>query len=119
MSNTLILIRADSNNKIMNALADIERHANLKVLGNPKLIDKKLADKTAEKILKSPIKDKSRICALVRVEADATLAITRIRKIHPPAHLIVISNEYKEYTMLEEKFDILPKFKGFYSHKKK
>ena len=45
----LILIRADTQEKLLNALADIERHANLKIAGKPKLIDTKKADMTLQR----------------------------------------------------------------------
>ncbi|MEN6328999.1 MAG: DUF356 domain-containing protein [Methanobacteriaceae archaeon] len=115
---SLIMIRADSKDKILNSLADMERHAKLKINGSPRTIEPKIADKTAKSIMKQDLKFKSSQSVLVRVEGNTTKSIVQIRKIHPPAHLMVISEEYPEYKALKSKFQNLPHFKGYYSHKK-
>ena len=114
---SLIMIRADSKAKILNSLADMERHARLKINGTPRIIESKIADETAKRIMKQNLKFKSSHSVLVRVEGDTTRSIVQIRKIHPPAHLMVISEEYPEYDDMESKFQNLPYFKGYYSHK--
>jgi hypothetical protein len=111
------MIRADSKDKILNSLADIERHAQLKINGAPRILEPKIADETAKKIMKQNLKFKSSQAVLVRVEGDTTRSIIQIRKIHPPAHLVVISEEYPEYEAMKSKFQNLPHFKGYYSHK--
>jgi hypothetical protein len=116
---TLILIRGENQPKILNSLADIERHAKLKINGTPRIIDPKVADKYAQMIIKDKLRSKSKIAVLVSVQDDATSSIVRIRKIHPPAHIIVISKEYPEWKDLKKIFSTLPTLKGYYSAKKK
>lgn len=113
----LILIRATSNKKILNTLADLERHADLKILGNPKILKKEHADEIAENILKIPLKTKTIVAVGVHVEESTTLSIMRVKKIHPPAHVIVISDEYSDFEKLSELMNKAPKFKGYYSNK--
>ena len=55
----LVLIRGENNAKILNAIADLERHANLNLTTKPKKIDAKYADKIVENILKAPLRTKS------------------------------------------------------------
>ncbi len=95
----------------------MERHARLKILGKPKLLDNKSADALVESILKTKLRYKSKLAAAVKVEQDATLSIVKIRKIHPPAHLVVVSNEYKEYESLKSEMKNAPIFRGYYSPK--
>lgn len=114
---TLILIRADNQGKLLNAIADIERHANLKIAGKPKIVDTEIADKLAKGILKQNLRTKCEIAALVKVLDDTTKSIMHIKKIHPPAHLVVISEEYKEFEEIKKMFNRLPVLKGYYSHK--
>ncbi|HNS25287.1 MAG: DUF356 domain-containing protein [Euryarchaeota archaeon] len=116
---SLIMVRADSRDKILNSLADIERHAKLKIKGNPRIIQSKMADETAKRIMNQNLKFKSSHSVLVLVESDTTQSIVQIRKIHPPAHLMVISEEYPEYAAMNSEFQNLPHFKGYYSHKKR
>ncbi|MGB9979920.1 DUF356 domain-containing protein [Methanobacterium sp.] len=114
---TLILIRANNQGKILNAIADIERHANLKIAGKPKIVDPQIADKLAKGILKQNLRTQCEIAALVKVLDDTTKSIMHIKKIHPPAHLVVISEEYKEFEEIKKMFNRLPVLKGYYSHK--
>lgn len=116
---TLILIRAENQGKILNSLADIERHAELKINGKPRIIDSKIADKYVQRIIKDKLRSKSKIAVLVSVEDNTTRSIVRIRKIHPPAHIMVISNEYPEWEDLKKVYGTLPLLKGYYSAKKK
>jgi hypothetical protein len=113
----LILIRADSQGKLLNALADIERHADLKIAGKPKIIDPKTADRIAKGILKQNLRSKCEIAVLVKVLEDITKSIMHIKKIHPPAHIVVISDEYKEFEEIKQLYNRLPPLKGYYSHK--
>lgn len=115
----LILIKADNHKKILNAMADLERHANLKIIGKPKILPRKLADEAIEGILKQKLRSKSKWAVMVKVEEGVTPSIMQIKKIHPPAHLVVLSKEYDDYQKLEDIFDELPLLKGYYSHKNK
>lgn len=113
----LILIRANSQGKILNALADIERHANLKIAGKPKIVNPHIADKLAKGILKQNLRTKCEMAALIKVLEDTTKSIMHIKKIHPPAHLVVISDEYDEFEEIKQMYNKLPVLKGYYSHK--
>lgn len=113
----LILIRAEEQGKLLNTLADIERHAGLKINGKPRIIESKKADQIATKILKQKIRSRSAIAVLVKVVDDTTKSIVHIRKIHPPAHVVVISEEYAEFKELEKSFNKLSPIRGYYSHK--
>jgi uncharacterized protein len=115
----LILIRAEDQGKLLNTIADIERHAGLKLAGKPRIVNPKKADEIAGNILKQHLRSKSNIAVLIRVEDDTTKSIVQIRKIHPPAHVIVISEEYSEFKALMEAFHGLIYLKGYYSHKNK
>ena len=82
---SIILIRAASKKKLLNALADLERHASLKIAGKPRMLDAKKADYLAEKILKQKVRTESQIAVILRVLEDDTLSIMQIKKyIHQP-----------------------------------
>lgn len=114
---SLIILRAENQAKLLNSLADIERHAGLKIMGKPRLLENKYADVLAEKILKKKLKMKSKVAVVVRVQQDATLSIMRVKKIHPPAHIIIVSDEYDEFASLKDQMAHAPALKGYYSHK--
>lgn len=115
----LILVRGKNNSKLLNAIADIERHANLNLITKPKKVDAKFADEIVEKILKAPLRTKSNVATAFHVKEDITLAILQIKKIHPPAHVVVVSDEYDGYKELNESISNSKVFKGYYSNKSK
>ena len=115
----LILIRGENNSKLINAIADMERHGNLNLITKPKVVDAKFADSIVEGILNSQLKTKSNVATAFFVKEDTTLSIIQIKKIHPPAHVVVVSDEYAAYSKLEYvRFQILLN-SGFYKEKKK
>lgn len=115
----LILIRGENNSKLLNAIADMERHGNLNLATKPKIIDAKFADSLVEKILNSKIRTSSKVATAFFVKEDITLSIMQIKKIHPPAHVVVVSDEYDVFNQLKNKLNNAPDFKGYYSHKAK
>ncbi|MDI6645104.1 MAG: DUF356 domain-containing protein [Methanobacteriaceae archaeon] len=114
---SLILIRALNKSKLLNSISDVERYANLKLIGKPKLISSEKADKIAEKILKQKLRTESRISAIINVKAETTKTIMQIKKIHPPAHITVISEEYDDYNHITELYENLAQLDGYYSPK--
>jgi hypothetical protein len=109
----LILIRGENGPKLLNAIADIERHANLKIISDPKVISAAIADDIVERILKVPLRSKSRSATAFFVREDITLSIMQVKTIHPPAHVIVVSDEYDEYEQLNAILDECPDLKGY------
>lgn len=57
----LILVRGENNSKLLNAIADMERHGNLNLMTKPKMIDSSFADSLVEDILNSKLKTKSNV----------------------------------------------------------
>ena len=112
-----ILLRADNQSKILNALADIERHAKLNIIGKPRILKNTFADCIAEKILKTKLRNKSQISVAVQVKEDTTKSILQVKKIHAPAHIIIVSEEYPEYKLLKSELLNAKSLRGYYSHK--
>lgn len=115
----LILIRGENNSKLLNAISDIEHHANLNLISQPKDIDSNFADSLVENILNSELRTKSSVATAFFVKEDTTLSILQVKKIHPPAHVVVVSSEYDGYKKLEQKMDSSKPFQGYHSHKAK
>lgn len=115
----LILVRGENNSKLLNAISDMERHGNLNLISKPKVIDANFADSLVESILNSTLRTKSAVATAFFVQEDTTLSIMQIKKIHPPAHVVVVSDEYDGYNKLEKLLDEAPLFQGYHSHKAK
>ena len=97
----LILVRGENNSKLLSAVSDMERHGNLTLITKPKVIDASFADSLVEGILNSKLKTKSNVAIAFFVKEDTTLSIMQVKKIHPPAHVVVVSDEYGAYSKLE------------------
>ena len=66
----LILIRGETNSKLLNAIADMERHGNLNLVTKPKVVDSNFADSIVEKILNSKLRTKSKVATAFFVKED-------------------------------------------------
>lgn len=118
MLNTMVLIRTDSFDKAMVALADLVRYGGMEIRGKPRIISPALSDWAFEKIVGEKPKKKYRAHVIAQVNLPPAKAIGRLREIHPPAHIIVIppeSNVHKELLKMWGTFELL---KGFYPPKK-
>ena len=115
----LILIRGESDAKLLNAIGDIEHHASLNIISQPKVVDSYFADSLVEEILNSELKTKSSVATAFFVKEDPTLSIIQIKKIHPPAHVVVVSDEYEGYDRLDGFLDEAEAFQSYRSHKAK
>ncbi|MBR4448083.1 DUF356 domain-containing protein [Methanobrevibacter sp.] len=113
----LILVRGENNSKLLNAITDMERHGNLTLTTKPKVIDASFADSLVEGILNSKLKTKSNVAIAFFVKEDTTLSIMQVKKIHPPAHVVVVSDEYGAYSKLEYVLNKADNFQGYNSVK--
>ena len=86
---------------MLSAISDLERHGNLNLISSPKSVDPNFADNLVEGILNSELKTKSNVATAFFVREDTTLSIMQVKKIHPPAHVVVVSDEYDAYSKLE------------------
>lgn len=115
----LILIRAMNKKKALNGLADLERHAKLTIIGKPKKISVDKIHDVTKRVIKQEPRSDIKIAILVKVEESTTTSIMNLRKIHPPVHVIVISEEYDEYEYLDKEYQKAKIFEGYYSLKNK
>lgn len=115
----LILVRGENNSKLLSAISDMERHGNLNLVTKPKVIDANFADSLVESILNSTLRTKSSVATAFFVREDTTLSIVQVKKIHPPAHVVVVSDEYDGYSELVSILDDAEDFPGYHSNKAK
>ena len=113
----LILVRGESNSKLLSAVSDMERHGNLTLTTKPKVVDAKFADSLVEGILNSELKTKSNVAIAFFVKEDTTLSNMQVKKIHPPAHVVVVSDEYDAYSKLEYVLNNAEEFNDYHSTK--
>ena len=113
----LILVRGENKSKLLSAISDMERHGNLTLVSKPKVISAEFADSLVEQILKAKLKTKSNVATAFFVKEDTTLSILKIKQIHPPAHIVVVSPEYKGHDELEEKLTIAHEMEGYKTYR--
>ncbi len=114
---TFILIRADSFDKAMIALADAVRYGGLKILGDPRIIHPTFSDWILEDVTGEKPKKAFRSHVAARVEGEAGLVIDRVRRIHPPAHVLVVPRDTKAWKELSNLWGTFEKLRGFHPPK--
>ncbi|HIH71928.1 MAG: Uncharacterized protein XD43_1310 [Thermococcales archaeon 44_46] len=118
MLNTMVLIRTDSFDKALVALADLVRYGGMEIRGKPRIIPPALSDWAFEKIVGEKPKKKYRAHVIAQIDLPPAKAIGRLREIHPPAHIIVIppdSPVHRELLKMWGTFEVL---RGFYPPKR-
>lgn len=106
--NSFAVVRADDISKVKTALCDLIRYAGLSFVGKPKKLEPTFADNILIHVMKSPLKCTCGAASIVTLNEEASAAIGRLRKIHPPAHVIIVSPRHEIYYELEDYIDILP-----------
>ena len=106
--NSMAVVRADDASKVKIALYDLVRYANLTFSDRARKLEPTFADNILTHIMKSPLKACCLAAAIVPLQDQASIAIGRLRKIHPPAHVIIVSPRHEIYHELVNYVDILP-----------
>lgn len=106
--NSFAVVRADDIDKVHVALYDLIRYAHLTFAGKAKRLEPAFADNILVHVMNSPLKISCEAASIVPLDEEASAAIGRLRKIHPPAHIIIVSPRHEIYHELSNYIDILP-----------
>lgn len=101
------VIRADNRDKLETALSDLENHANLELSNHPKKIESNKADEILVEILNSPLKQQCNDTAVCELQEDPASVINTIKGIHPPAHIVVVSERHNIFDPLSDRYEEL------------
>lgn len=106
--NSMAVVRGDDAAKVRIALYDLVRYAHMTFADSVRKLEPTFADNILIHIMKSPLKACCTAAAIVPLVDQASVAIGRLRKIHPPAHVIIVSPRHEIYHELANYVDILP-----------
>jgi len=112
------LVRADNSDKVKIALHDLERYGDIQFSATPRSIEANYADELLVSVMGVPLKSKCNSAALVELSNHAGAAISRLKKIHPPAHIIIISPRHKMFEELAGQFQKYPEFDRTFNQQK-
>lgn len=102
------VIRADNSAKVNIALRDLVRYGHMEFSDSPKKMDPKKADSVLENVMNSPLKNTCSSAAVVPLGDHASAAIGRLKKIHPPAHIIIVSPRHSVFSSLATEISKMP-----------
>ena len=109
------VIRADDPAKLNTALSDLQRHGGLSFSSAPKELDPAFADRILTDVMKVPLKKTCKAAALVALSDVAGVAIDVLGRIHPPAHVIIVSSRHEIYPKINDCIKTLPDMKDYLS----
>ncbi len=107
------VIRADDPLKLNTAISDLQRHGGLTFAVSPRELTPNTADRILVEVMKVPLKKQCKAAALVALGDDAGVAIDVLGRIHPPAHVIIVSSRHDIYPRISECIKRLPELKDF------
>lgn len=102
------VVRADDMDKVRVALCDLIRYAHLTFDGKAKRLEPAFADDILVHVMQIPLRTRCEASCIVSLNEEASAAIGKILKCHPPAHIIVVSPRHDIYYDLENYVDLLP-----------
>ncbi|MCL7476107.1 MAG: DUF356 domain-containing protein [Methanosarcinales archaeon] len=102
------VIRADSSSKVNIALRDLVRYGHMSFDDSPKQMDPRKADNVLVDVMHTNLKSPCGSAAVVPLGDHASSAIGRLKKIHPPAHVIIVSPQHSIFSKLASDIDKLP-----------
>jgi len=106
--NSMAVVRANEMSKVKTAICDLIRYGQLTFVDKAHRLDPKFADNILVHVMKSPLRMSCKAAAIVPLIDEASTAIGRLKKIHPPAHVIIVSPRHEVYHELVNYVDILP-----------
>ncbi|MEZ5334775.1 MAG: DUF356 domain-containing protein [Methanolobus sp.] len=104
------VIRGDNADKVNVALHDLEHYGRMRFVSKPKRIEPIFADNLLVSVAGVPLRAKCNSAALVELDNNAGAAISKLRKIHPPAHVVIVSPRHDVYEELMDKSELYPEF---------
>ncbi|HJH31066.1 MAG TPA: DUF356 domain-containing protein [Methanosarcinaceae archaeon] len=104
------VVRADDADKVKIALHDLEQYGHMRFSCQPKRIEPNYADHILTSVMGVPLRDTCSSAALVELENHAGAAISRLKKIHPPAHIMIVSPRHEAYSELMDNSELYPDF---------
>lgn len=105
------LIRADDPDKVKIALHDLETYGHMQFCEKPKNIATKYADQILMNVMSTNLKCECCAASVVQLSTPPGAAISNLKKIHPPAHIIIISPRHDRfYEELRNNYDNFPDF---------
>ncbi len=106
--NSLAVIRANDNSKLKTALFDLVKYGHMSYASVPKKLEPGFADNILVNVMRTPLKSRCTAAAVVPLMDSACAAIHRLRRIHPPAHVIIVSPRHEIYHELIDYIEMLP-----------
>jgi hypothetical protein len=105
---SLAVVRADDIAKVKTALCDLIKYGHLNFADKARRLEPAFADNILIQVMKSPLRTCCEAASIVPLTDEPSAAIGRLRKIHPPAHVIIVSPRHEIFHELVNYVDILP-----------
>lgn len=107
---SIAVIRADSESKVRTSIVYLSEHASLRFEDNPKVISPEHADEILEDVMNTEVKNNCVFAALIPLENHPSDAINKLKTIHPPAHIIIVTPRHAIFNDLEEEAEFMTDF---------
>src|SRR5574341_210890 len=105
---SLAVIRANDMADVKIALSDLARYAHLTFADRARKLEPAVADNILVHVMKSPLRSCCEAASIVPLTDEPSAAIGRLKRIHPPAHVIIVGPRYEMYHELVNYVDRLP-----------
>ncbi|RQD80008.1 DUF356 domain-containing protein [Methanosalsum natronophilum] len=104
------VVRGDNLDKVKIALHDMQHHGKINFRSTPRNMVPEDADNLLVSVMGVPLKSNCIAAAVVELGNNAGVVINKLRKIHPPAHIVVVSPRHEAFNDLLNNLNDYPEF---------
>ena len=104
---SILVIRADSNLKLDMSINIVSKAGMMIFEDSPKRLESEYADQVLVSVMRTELKNNCKVAAIVPLKNHPSDAIEKLKRLNPPAHLIIVSSRHNIYPTLAKKFDSL------------
>lgn len=105
---SLAVVRGRNLQMVKTTLYNLVQYGGLNYVDAPRICDPVFADNILVDVVKTPLKYCCKAAAIVPLADNASAAIDKVRKIHPPAHVIIVSPRHSIYDETMKCVGVLP-----------
>lgn len=105
---TFAVIRATTAKNINDTIRNLSNNVGISFADDPKDLDPEYADEILVSVLKSELKNKCGIAAIISINGNPSDIIKKLKTTPSPAHIIIVTTRHEIYKQLEEDYNNLP-----------
>lgn len=104
---SILVIRAESALKLDISIESVSKPGIMIFEDKPRRLEANYADQILMNVMRTELKNTCNVAAIIPLTNHPSNAIEKLKKVNPPAHLIIVGSRHNIYPTLVKKIDSL------------